>query len=67
MIAHRLSSVMNADEIIVLGRSGSGESIGQIVERGSHAELLCLDGHYARMWNAQTASKNALDESDVSS
>jgi ATP-binding cassette, subfamily B, bacterial len=43
-IAHRLSTVRDADEIIVLDR-------GEIVERGSHAELLATDGHYAALVN----------------
>ena len=46
VIAHRLSTVMKADEIIVLDQ-------GEIVERGSHAALLAAGGHYARMWALQ--------------
>ncbi len=45
-IAHRLSTVMNADEIIVM-------SDGQIIERGPHATLLAAEGQYARMWTLQ--------------
>lgn len=44
--AHRLSSVMHADEIIVIDK-------GQIVERGRHAELLALGGWYKQMWEKQ--------------
>ncbi len=44
--AHRLSSVMHAKEIIVLDE-------GQIIERGSHEELLALGGWYHRMWERQ--------------
>ncbi len=46
VIAHRLSTVMNADTILVMDQ-------GQIVERGTHAELLALRGHYAQMWMLQ--------------
>ena len=44
--AHRLSSVMHADEIIVLEN-------GHIIERGTHDELLALNGWYAEMWHLQ--------------
>jgi ATP-binding cassette subfamily B protein len=46
VIAHRLSTVINAHEILVL-------EAGRIVERGRHAELLERDGLYARMWALQ--------------
>ena len=46
VIAHRLSTVVDADEILVLDH-------GQIVERGRHAELVARGGHYAAMWNKQ--------------
>ena len=46
VIAHRLSTVMNADEILVMDQ-------GQIVERGRHGELLARGGHYAQMWTLQ--------------
>ncbi|PWB95902.1 metal ABC transporter permease [Methylosinus sporium] len=46
VVAHRLSTVVEADEIIVLEE-------GAIVERGSHDALLAADGCYAKMWAAQ--------------
>src|SRR3954454_6064101 len=46
VIAHRLSTVVNADEILVLDK-------GVIVERGRHEDLLAKDGVYAAMWNRQ--------------
>ncbi|WP_235907563.1 ABCB family ABC transporter ATP-binding protein/permease [Siccirubricoccus phaeus] len=47
VIAHRLSTVVEADEIIVLQE-------GRIVERGSHAALIAADGLYAEMWRRQS-------------
>jgi ATP-binding cassette subfamily B protein len=46
VIAHRLSTVVDADEILVLDH-------GEIIERGRHSELLTQNGHYASMWNKQ--------------
>ncbi len=46
VIAHRLSTVVDADEIIVLDK-------GHIAERGTHAELLIKNGIYASLWNRQ--------------
>ncbi len=46
VIAHRLSAVMDADEIIVLKQ-------GRVIERGSHAELLAAQGWYAAQWRYQ--------------
>jgi len=46
VIAHRLSTVIHADEILVLEE-------GQIVERGRHGDLLAAEGRYAQMWQRQ--------------
>ena len=51
VIAHRLSTVMNADEILVMDQ-------GRIVERGRHGELLARGGHYAQMWTLQQQQRS---------
>jgi ATP-binding cassette, subfamily B, bacterial len=47
VVAHRLSTVARMDQLIVLDR-------GQIAEKGTHQELLSLDGTYARLWQHQS-------------
>ncbi|MDB5813115.1 MAG: metal transporter permease [Rhodocyclales bacterium] len=54
IIAHRLSTVMNADEIVVI-------EAGRIIERGSHAALLAKDGSYAQMWALQLQEESLVD------
>jgi ATP-binding cassette subfamily B protein len=54
VIAHRLSTVVEADEIIVL-------QDGRIAERGSHAALIARDGLYAEMWRRQSEAVAAAE------
>ena len=54
IIAHRLSTVVDADEIVVLDE-------GRIVERGGHAQLLAARGGYADMWARQRQAAKALE------
>ncbi len=51
VIAHRLSTVVDAHEIVVL-------DAGHIVERGTHAQLLQADGRYAQMWALQQSQED---------
>ncbi len=55
VIAHRLSTVINADEIIVL-------KDGVIAERGTHGELIDRDGLYASMWSRQREATQAEEQ-----
>jgi ATP-binding cassette subfamily B protein len=54
VIAHRLSTVIGADEIIVLDH-------GRVVERGNHTSLLAQGGVYASMWNRQREADQARE------
>ncbi|MBY8854377.1 ABC transporter ATP-binding protein, partial [Saccharothrix sp. MB29] len=47
VVAHRLSTVVRMDRLVVLDR-------GRVVEQGTHAELLDADGAYARVWRHQS-------------
>jgi ABC-type transport system involved in Fe-S cluster assembly fused permease/ATPase subunit len=51
IVAHRLSTIVHADQILVLND-------GRIVERGTHAELLAKNGEYTAMWAAQQDEQN---------
>ncbi|MBH1983835.1 MAG: ABC transporter ATP-binding protein/permease [Burkholderiales bacterium] len=57
VIAHRLSTVADAQQILVLDH-------GRIVERGTHPQLLVLDGLYAQMWQRQQANRDDEAEED---
>ena len=58
VIAHRLSTVMDADLILVLNQ-------GRVVERGTHRELLGEGGEYARMWALQQQAAAAQEVKPV--
>ena len=55
IVAHRMSSLAHADEILVLDN-------GRIVERGGHKELMALDGHYANLFDLQQTQSSEIDE-----
>ncbi len=55
VIAHRLSTVVDAHQILVM-------ELGRILERGTHAELLALNGRYADMWRLQQSTAEAEAE-----
>jgi ATP-binding cassette, subfamily B, heavy metal transporter len=57
VIAHRLSTVVDAHEIVVMEQ-------GRVVERGAHAQLLALDGIYARMWRLQHQGEPSAEDTD---
>lgn len=58
LIAHRLSTVQDADQILVMGG-------GSVVESGTHDELLAMNGRYAAMWNQQRAAALGDGEFDT--
>lgn len=62
-VAHRLRTICDSDQILVL-------KDGQVVETGSHRELLDLEGVYAELWNGECATEHELaincDETDHS-
>ncbi|MGH6619135.1 MAG: metal ABC transporter permease, partial [Alphaproteobacteria bacterium] len=58
IIAHRLSTVVHADEILVLQQ-------GRIVERGTHEKLLAANGSYAKLWQTQRRAAAPDEEAAV--
>ena len=58
VIAHRLSTVRAADQIVVL-------EDGRVVEQGKHAELLALDGRYAELYRTQFATSEGETEAEA--
>ena len=58
LISHRLANVKNADAIYVLDK-------GNVVESGTHKELLDRNGAYAKLWNAQMSLENYGLEKEV--
>jgi ABC-type transport system involved in Fe-S cluster assembly fused permease/ATPase subunit len=58
VIAHRLSTVINAAQILVMAE-------GRVVERGTHPELLALDGRYAHMWRLQQTHGDTAATTDA--
>merc|ERR1712192_252734 len=65
VVAHRLSTVVGCDQILVL----EAGKPGQVIERGSHHELVELGGKYAEMWKIQNREEDGeeKDQDDIHS
>ncbi|EWY91320.1 hypothetical protein FOYG_08464 [Fusarium oxysporum NRRL 32931] len=59
IVAHRLSTIMNADRIIVVEN-------GEILEQGNHDELIVAGGRYADLWSKQVFVRTKEEDADVS-
>jgi len=57
LVAHRLSTVINADQIVVI-------NAGEVIERGRHDELLLMKGSYFRLVQRQLKRKNSVIDGD---
>ena len=53
MIAHRLSTILDADRILVIRQ-------GEIVEQGTHTDLLLMGGYYTKLFHLQFKNKNGV-------
>lgn len=53
IIAHRLSTILDVDQILVIRR-------GEIIERGTHAELILADGYYSKLFHLQFKARNGV-------
>lgn len=58
VIAHRLSTIVDADNIFVINN-------GNVVEQGTHNELLKLDGLYKNMWESHISAKDTIKEDEI--
>lgn len=58
LLRHRLSTITHADQIVVLNK-------GEVVERGTHEELLALDGYYTSMWQKQAQATRAANRASL--
>lgn len=57
VIAHRLSTVVDSDQILFI-------EAGEVIERGSHLELLAMNGHYAALWEKQQRAAEGGDKDE---
>jgi ATP-binding cassette subfamily B protein len=59
VVAHRLSTIVGADDILVIRR-------GRVVERGRHGDLIAQNGEYAALWRRQTRAGAGADVTETS-